>query len=131
MEGIQIFDTNAPGFHPVLLFEGWKVAVFNDADIWKEDKISYLQKHNLSDEVFILLWGECTLIVSEEEMPRTIYAVRMHLGKIYNIPKGIWHSHVLSEGAKVVVVENSDTSPENSPKTAFPYPVQLSEMDYR
>lgn len=131
MKHIQIYESNQPGFHPQVTFEAWKVAIFNDDEIWKEDRISYLQKHNLSDEVFILLEGNCTLIISEDEIPQTMYAVKMEEGKIYNIPKGVWHSHVLEQNTKLVVVENSDTTPENSPKIAFPYPVHLDEMEHR
>jgi len=130
MTGVQIYDMRDPGFHPAITFEGWKVAIFNDADIWKEENISYLQKHNQSDEVFILLTGECTLILSEEKVPETMYAVKMLPGKVYNIPKGTWHSHILGKDTKVIVVENSDTALENSPKTALPYPIRLTKMEY-
>lgn len=131
MKQIQIYDTNEPGFHPVVTYGAWKVAIFNDAEIWREDRISYLQKHNLSDEVFILLEGDCTLILCEDKIPQSMYAVKLEPGKIYNIAKGVWHSHVLEKNTKVVVVENSDTTQENSPRTAFPYPVHLDEMEYR
>lgn len=92
--------------------------------------IHFLQKHMLTDEVFVLLQGECTLIISDENIPETMYGVRMEKGKIYNIPKGVWHSHVLSTGSKLIVVENSNTTPENSPKMPVPYPVDLHQLKY-
>lgn len=128
MQAIQIFDIKEDGFHPAVVFEGWKVAVFNSAPNWREENISFLQKHNFSDEVFILLKGECTLILSEEEVPQTMYGVKMEPGKVYNVPKGKWHSHVLGEDTTVIVVENSDTVPENSPKVPIPYPVDLKKL---
>ncbi len=131
MEGIQVADIREEGFHPAVCFEKWKVAVFNSASVWEEENLSYLQKHNLSDEVFVLLEGECTLILSGEEVPRKLYAVRLEKGKVYNVPKGMWHSHVLGKKTKVIVVENSDTVPENSPKVPLPCPVRLAEMEYR
>lgn len=130
MKAIQIIDIREEGFHPAVVFEGWKVAVFNSAPIWKAENLTYLQKHNLSDEVFILLKGQCTLILSEEDEPKELYAVRMEPGKVYNIPKGKWHSHALGEETTVIVVENSDTVPENSPKVALPYPVDLNTIRY-
>lgn len=131
MAEIQVTDIREEGFHPAVCFESWKVAVFNSADIWKEENLTYLQKHDCSDEVFVLVEGECTLILSEEKVPRSLYAVKMEKGKVYNVPKGMWHSHVLGKKTKVIVVENRDTVPENSPKVPLPCPVRLKKMEYR
>ena len=38
----------------------------------------------------------------------------MESGIIYNVPKGEWHHIVVSEDALVMVVEDSDTSKENT-----------------
>ena len=35
---------------------------------------------------------------------------------VYNIPKGEWHHITVSDDITVMVVENSDTSPENTEK---------------
>jgi hypothetical protein len=35
--------------------------------------------------------------------------------KIYNVKKGAWHTHSLSEDGMVLVVENRDTTYDNSP----------------
>lgn len=77
-------------------------------------------KHIFSDEVFVLLYGECILLLSGEEEPGNIYGVKLEKGKVYNVPKGMWHSHVLGDNTKILVVENQDTVPENSPKIPFP-----------
>ena len=42
---------------------------------------------------------------------------------VYNIRKGVWHTHVLEDDTTVVVVENSDTVPENSPKMPLLHPL--------
>jgi hypothetical protein len=34
---------------------------------------------------------------------------------LYNVKKKVWHSHTLSEDAMVLVVENRDTTYDNSP----------------
>ena len=39
--------------------------------------------------------------------------------KIYNIKRGAWHTHTLSEDATVLIVENCDTTVENSPQFAL------------
>ena len=122
MKEIQVSDIREDGFHPAVCFEKWKVAFLNSASMWEEENLTYLQKHDLSDEVFILLEGECTLILSGEEIPSKLYAVRLEKGKVYNVPKGTWHSHVLGKKTRVIVVENSDTALENSPKVPLPCP---------
>jgi hypothetical protein len=38
----------------------------------------------------------------------------MEQGVIYNVTKGEWHGIVVSSDALVMVVENSDTTEENS-----------------
>jgi hypothetical protein len=35
-------------------------------------------------------------------------------GKIYNVKRGIWHAVVLSRDGSVLIVENRNTSKENS-----------------
>ena len=34
---------------------------------------------------------------------------------IYNVKRGTWHTHTLSKDASVLVVENSETTEDNSP----------------
>ena len=40
----------------------------------------------------------------------------MQENKTYNIKRGAYHTHTVDEHAKVLIVENSDTNDENSPK---------------
>ena len=131
MKELQIYEIKKPGFHQAVIFESWKVSVFNSAPIWKEENISYLQKHIFSDEVFVLLYGECILLLSGEEEPGNIYGVKLEKGKVYNVPKGMWHSHVLGDNTKILVVENQDTVPENAPKIPFPCRLELKTLEYR
>jgi hypothetical protein len=35
--------------------------------------------------------------------------------KIYNVKKSVWHSHTLSRDAKLLIVENRNTTFDNSP----------------
>jgi len=37
--------------------------------------------------------------------------------RVYNVRQGVWHTHTLSPDAKVLVVENQDTTWDNSPFT--------------
>lgn len=81
------------------------------------DQITEFQRHDETDEVFVLLQGHCILFLGEggDEVTR-IFAQNMLPFTLYNIKKGVWHSHTFSPDAKLLVVENADTSPANSPR---------------
>jgi aminoglycoside N3'-acetyltransferase len=75
-----------------------------------------MQKHTETDEVFVLLTGRCILFLGEgNESVTKIHAADMELYKLYNVKRGVWHSHTFSEDARVLIVENRDTVYENSP----------------
>ena len=130
MRGLQIIETKEPGFHLAVIFESWKVSIFNSSELWIEENITCLQKHEYSDEAFVLLEGECTLIISEKENLESVYGVKMERGKVYNILKGVWHTHVLEKDTKIIVIENSNTVPENSPKISYPGKLKLTDLEY-
>ena len=112
-KGIQIARHLDAGYKPVIDYGAWRVAVLNGS---ANERIGSLQKHDETDEVFVLLHGDCTLVLCEDEgEPEHLYAVRMLPDTVYNIKKGIWHNHVLTPGTSVLIVENVDTSLSNSP----------------
>ncbi len=113
---IEICENNEKRYKVVTAFEGWKTAILNDSDMYRPQNISYLQKHNETDEIFVLLAGKCTLYVAQgDEKPLTLTAVPMEAGKVYNIKKGVWHTHALAPETKVFIVENENTCADNSP----------------
>ena len=75
-----------------------------------------MQKHMETDEVFALLDGNCTLILAGDgDKPENYEMVKMEPHKLYNIKSGFWHNHVLDENGEVLIVENRDTTDDNSP----------------
>lgn len=109
MNDIEIFDSNGLGYSKIHCFGKWCVALINYADKLKTADKMRLEKHLLTDEVFLLLKGSAVLFIGEklEEIP-------MEKGKVYNVKKGIWHTITLSEDARVAVVENDKTGPQNT-----------------
>lgn len=109
MKDIEIFEYNGVGYDPTMNFGAWRVALANYCEKFDKNTYTYLERHMLTDEVFVLLWGEATLITGKEftETP-------MEAGKIYNVKKGAWHALSMSKDAKVLIVENHDTTRENS-----------------
>lgn len=103
-----------PGFHVLLSNENWRIAVSNLV----EDEIpSCLEKHLETDEVFVLLKGEGILLeAGADTVPNAIRNVKMELNDVYNVPKGVWHSHQMKAGSQLLIVENTDTGDHNSQK---------------
>lgn len=104
---MEIYDYRGEGYQTVLRHGGWRVAYLNYAD--RFDRITYLERHLLTDEAFILLEGEATLLIGETATP-----VEMEPHKVYNIKQGEWHNIRVSRDAHVLIVENVETGRENS-----------------
>jgi len=76
----------------------------------------YLERHNETDEVFVLMEGQCTLYIGDgkDATPGNISTLEMEKGRMYNIKKGVWHNLTGNEEMKLLIVENSTTSKQNS-----------------
>jgi len=113
---IEVFEHNKPDYMPLIDYQSWRVALINYTADYQPEKINRMQRHNETDEVFVLLAGRCILFLGEgEESVTKIHALDMKLYKLYNVKRSAWHSHTFSEDARVLVVENCDTVYENSP----------------
>ena len=113
---IEIREHHEPDYKPMVDYQSWRVALMNYTTDLLPEKINRVQKHTETDEVFVLMKGRCILFIGEgEETVTKVHAVDMELYKLYNVKKGVWHSHTFSEDAHVLIVENRDTVVENSP----------------
>lgn len=107
--GLDILEHAGEGYARVIDGPKWTVAELNYADRFDERKIPYLERHNLTDETFVLLAGEATLLIGENAE-----RVSLEMLKCYNVKAGVWHNIIVTPGTRVLVVENSDTSKENT-----------------
>ncbi|UCG01333.1 MAG: hypothetical protein JSW11_17160 [Candidatus Heimdallarchaeota archaeon] len=114
---LEIKEYVEEGYKPVVDYGAWRVAILNFIDELLPENIDFMSKHDETDEVFVLLKGNCLLFIGEgNEMEITkLYAQNMVPYKIYNVKRGVWHNHVLSRDAMVLIVENQDTTESNSP----------------
>lgn len=120
MQGMEAVDFPQSGYEPLVDYESWRVAVLNYCEDVRIENIKTMQKHNETDEVFVLVSGSCTLFLAgSEEKPGRIEALVLEPGKVYNVKKGFWHNHILDEAGAVLIVENRDTCDENSPIAAL------------
>ena len=106
---MEIKEFNGEGYMPLISNGGWRVAVVNFCDRLREEKLCRMERHTKTDEVFILLSGEAKLHIGAEWK-----TFPMETGKVYNVKCMTWHCISMSEGAKVTIVENDDTTEENT-----------------
>ena len=97
-------------FKAVLTTTNWKIGLLRFSE--RFSKPCVLERHLKTDEAFVLLNGSADLYIKGED--EKVQIIPMESGIIYNVPKGEWHHIVVSEDALVMVVEDSDTSKENT-----------------
>ena len=113
---LEIREYLEPGYRPVVDYESWRVAILNYIDDLSPDQLTAMQRHNETDEVFVLLKGRCILFLGDgKDTVTAIYAQDLEPLKVYNVKRGTWHTHTLSEDAQLLIVENRDTTFDNSP----------------
>lgn len=114
---LEICSYDGSGYKPLIDYDKWRVAILHYCDELLPERILTMQRHDETDEVFVLLEGRCILFLGEgENTIDSITAVDMVPRKLYNVKRGAWHSHTLSNDASVLIVENCDTTVQNSPK---------------
>jgi len=113
---LEIREYVEQGYQPVIDYGAWRVAMLRYHPELEPDAIDTMQRHDETDEVFVLLAGRCILFLGEGDAQiDAIHAVDMQPLKAYNIKRGVWHTHTLSLDATVLIVENRDTDETNSP----------------
>lgn len=125
---LEVNEYTGEGYLPLVDFDTWRVAVLNFIDELLTERLDTMQRHDETDEVFVLLKGRCILFLgSGNQAVSEIYAEDLRPLELYNVKKGCWHTHTLSEDASVLIVENRDTTSENSPTVAL-NALQRSEL---
>ena len=109
MKGLDILEYSGEGYKRLANNGKWTFAGLNWAPRFDEKNLMDLERHNLTDEIFVLVHGKATLIIGEE-----CERVEMEPLKYYNVRAGIWHNIVVSEDARVLIMESSNTSKDNT-----------------
>ena len=60
---LEILEYNESGYKPLVSYNGWRVAVANCAQKWVDGQLTYMERHLLTDEVFVLLLGEVAFLL--------------------------------------------------------------------
>ncbi len=110
---IEIFESREPGFSTKVVYDGWKAAFITYSPQY--DELKEMKRHMETDEVFALLSGSATAFTFDG----TLHETPMEPKKLYNIKKGTWHHVKVSPDALLLVVENSNTTKENTERMDF------------
>ncbi|PJJ30281.1 cupin domain-containing protein [Lacrimispora celerecrescens] len=112
---IAVYEFAGEGMQRVFENEKWTVGIKN----WKPANdvtgIDCLERHNNTDELFVLVEGACTLIYANESKEGLEFGVvNMQPDKVYNIPATLWHNTITQKDTKMILIEDSNTSMNNS-----------------
>jgi ureidoglycolate hydrolase len=112
---IEIREYHGEGYKPLIDSGEWRVAILRPVMGAQPKDISSVERHTQSDEVFILIKGYGILFIGEGMQDiENLTPLIMEHGVLYNIKRNTWHTIFLSQDADVVIVENRNTSTENS-----------------
>ena len=114
---LQVSSFNGEGYLPLIDFQSWRVAELRYIDELEPEKIDNMQKHNETDEVFVVLEGDFTLFLGGQgDTIGEIQAIKLEPLKLYNVKKGTFHTHTPDKNCTCLIIENKDTTDDNSPK---------------
>lgn len=115
---LQIREHTEENYRPVVTFGAWRVAVLNSHARFRRENMRQLERHLLTDETFTLLKGKAALYVADGDAQHagSIELFELEPYKVYNVRAGVWHAIETADDTSVLITENDNTSPDNSPK---------------
>lgn len=123
---LEVREYRGEGYRPLVDYGEWRVAILRYLDELRPDRIDKIERHCQTDEVFVLLQGCATLLLGgNDSVPDDIYPQVMEANKLYNVKRNVWHNVLLSQDASLLIVENRNTSEQNS--QYYPLPPELCQ----
>ncbi len=102
---VEQFTYDAPDFQPVVESGGWLVALMNWSPRFDLMGWGVLERHNATDEVFVLQKGRSILFVDTDE---GLECIDMIPGVVYNVTQGTWHNVIGTRDVQWLIVESQD-----------------------
>ncbi len=99
------------GYQPVVISGDWLVTLMNWELRFDPTTVGKIERHNETDEVFVLLHGKSVLFIKNEA---GIEVQDMIPGRVYQVTRGTWHNVIGTRDATWLIVEAENTSVENS-----------------
>jgi hypothetical protein len=104
--GLEVYEWNDTGYQPLVFSAGWQVALLNWESIFDLDKLGEVERHNLTDEVFVLIRGSAVMFTVDDQ---GMQIEDMQPGVLYNVHAGVWHNLTSTRDATWIIIENRDT----------------------
>lgn len=112
---LEIKAYNENGLETMVNGGNWDVLMLNYLPRLGHGGVKQLHKHSETKETFVLLSGKVMLLTATgDKAPLEISGVMMETGKVYTVDAGVWHGNIMSEDAKLLLVENAYTTVENT-----------------
>ena len=111
-QGIDIYNYDGEGLEHSYACENRLVGIKNYKPASSREQMDSLEKHLLTDELFIPLTEGSILLYKQDG--GSLCHVSMEMGRIYSVRKGTWHNVLMIPGGKMALTERADTSMENS-----------------
>jgi hypothetical protein len=104
--GLEIHEWIEDGYKPFVFSHDWMVSILNWEPIFALDKVGEIERHNKTDEVFVLTKGRAVIFTSDGQ---GMQVEEMKIGAVYNVLKGVWHNLISTRDASWIIIENRDT----------------------
>lgn len=111
---IEILSPKKNGFDTVYQKDGWKAAFITHSPAYAA--LTEMKRHMQTEEIFTLLAGTASIFTQEDGV---LTETPMEKEKAYVIGRGTFHHVQTSRDALLFVVENSDTSKENTERIDY------------
>ena len=108
---VDAFGWEGKGYRPLVSCRDWLVALMNWEPRFDLAKVGQVERHNRTDEVFVLTHGRGVLYVDKDG---SIELIDMRPGVLYNVTAGTWHSVIGNRESSWLIVESNDTSADNT-----------------
>jgi hypothetical protein len=105
--GLEIYTWDQTGYQPLVFCQGWQVALLNWEPVFDLEKAGEIERHNQTDEVFVLVKGRAVLFCITQNGQMQVEDMRPNV--IYNVTQGTWHNLLATRDATWIIVEDRDT----------------------
>jgi hypothetical protein len=115
MNSILNYEFTGEGMTRVYENAKWTVGIKNYKPANDIANLNCIERHNKTDELFVLLQGSCTLVYALEEGGKLKFdSLKMETNRVYSIPQSLWHNTITEKDTKMILIEDSSTSMDNS-----------------
>ncbi len=112
---VEIKDYAGEGYQPLIHYGGWRVAILRWGESSPPEKIRFMERHTQTDEVFVLLHGQATLILGgNTARVEGLHHQKLEECRLYNVKRNVWHTVMMSSDVSILIVEESNTGDENT-----------------